>query len=203
MDRTFQNPRYNLFCETFCYLPLAHVLRNEVFIVHGGLFSVDNVTLEDLNKEDRLREPPEQGRVVEMLWSDPCPTKGRFPSRRGVGVNFGPDVTENFLKTNNLSMVVRSHEMKDEGYEVEHDGKLITIFSAPNYCDQMKNKGAFIRYKLEKDAAYCKGEALDVRKANKSLNNMSFKIVNFADVPHPSVKPMQYANPMLGSLMGM
>lgn len=33
--------------------------------------------------------------------------------------------------------MVRSHEVKDEGYEIEHDGKLITVFSAPNYCDQV------------------------------------------------------------------
>ena len=31
------------------------------------------------------------------------------------------------------------------GYEIEHGGKLATVFSAPNYCDQMGNKGAFIR----------------------------------------------------------
>lgn len=42
---------------------------------------------------------------------------------------------------------MRSHEVKDEGYEVEADGRVITIFSAPNYCDQMKNKGAFIKFK--------------------------------------------------------
>lgn len=46
-------------------------------------------------------------------------------------------------------LLVRSHEVKDEGYLVEHDGKCITVFSAPNYCDQMGNKGAFIRF--EKD----------------------------------------------------
>lgn len=43
-------------------------------------------------------------------------------------------------------MIVRSHEVKEEGYEVEHNGRLITIFSAPNYCDQMGNKGAYIRF---------------------------------------------------------
>ena len=45
-----------------------------------------------------------------------------------------------------VDLLVRSHEVKDEGYLVEHDGKCITVFSAPNYCDQMGNKGAFIRF---------------------------------------------------------
>ena len=35
--------------------------------------------------------------------------------------------------------------MKHEGYEVTHDGKCITIFSAPNYCDFSGNSGAYIR----------------------------------------------------------
>lgn len=26
-------------------------------------------------------------------------------------------------------------QVKDEGYEIEHEGYCITIFSAPNYCD--------------------------------------------------------------------
>ena len=43
--------------------------------------------------------------------------------------------------------MVRSHEVKDAGYEVEADGRVITIFSAPNYCDQMGNKGALIIFK--------------------------------------------------------
>ena len=43
-------------------------------------------------------------------------------------------------------LVVRSHEVKDNGYEEDHDGQLVTVFSAPNYCDQMGNKGAFIRF---------------------------------------------------------
>lgn len=44
-------------------------------------------------------------------------------------------------------MLVRSHEVKDGGYEVEADGRVITIFSAPNYCDQVGNKGALIKFK--------------------------------------------------------
>lgn len=58
---------------------------------------------------------------------------GRSISKRGVSCQFGPDVTERFLKQNNLDFIVRSHEVKAEGYEVTHSGKCITVFSAPNY----------------------------------------------------------------------
>ena len=84
--------------------------------------------------------------MCDLLWSDPQTINGRAPSKRGVGVQFGPDVVNDFLKLNDLSMVVRSHEVKMEGYELIADGKLCTVFSAPNYCDQMGNKGAFIRF---------------------------------------------------------
>ena len=49
--------------------------------------------------------------MCELLWSDPQEEKGRAPSKRGVGVSFGPDVTKSFLKANNLQLLVRSHEV--------------------------------------------------------------------------------------------
>ncbi|PPD92808.1 hypothetical protein GOBAR_DD10240 [Gossypium barbadense] len=165
-----------LFAEVFCCLPLAHVINQKVFVVHGGLFSVDGVKLSDIKAVDRFCEPPEEGLMCELLWSDPQPFPGRGPSKRGVGLSFGADVTRKFLQDNNLDLIVRSHEVKDEGYEIEHDGKLITIFSAPNYCDQMGNKGAYIQF-----------EAPDLKP----------NIVTFSAVPHPDVKPMAYANNFL------
>lgn len=101
--------------------------------MHGGLFSRDDVTLQEIRDIDRNRQPPEEGLMCELLWSDPQPQPGRAPSKRGVGVQFGPDVTQNFLAMNNLDYVIRSHEVKHDGYEVCHDGKCITVFSAPNY----------------------------------------------------------------------
>jgi len=93
-----------------------------------------NVTLDDIRAIDRFRQPPDEGLMCEILWSDPHPYPGRAPSKRGVGVAFGPDVTKAFLEKNGLELLVRSHEVKEEGYLIEADGKLITVFSAPNYC---------------------------------------------------------------------
>ncbi len=48
--------------------------------------------------------------MCELLWSDPQAMDGRSPSKRGVGVAFGPDVTRRFLEANGLQLLVRSHE---------------------------------------------------------------------------------------------
>lgn len=165
---------FDLYLEVFNSLPFAHVINKEVFVVHGGLYSDDNITIEDLQKVNRFREIPESGPICESLWADPQPMPGRTPSKRGVNCpSFGPDVTERFLKCNGLKLVVRSHEMKFEGYEEEHNGKCITVFSAPNYCDQMGNKGALIEF------------VGGVMKPN---------YVVFAASEHPGKKAMYYAS---------
>ena len=123
----------NLFTEIFNWLPLAHCLNKKVLVMHGGLFSQNNVSLADIRVIDRNRQPPDEGIMCELLWSDPQPQNGVSYSKRGVGCQFGPDVTKKFLEFNNLSYIIRSHEVKATGYEIEHDGKCITVFSAPNY----------------------------------------------------------------------
>jgi len=169
-----------LFTEVYNWLPLCHLLNQKVLVMHGGLFSQDNVTLADIRATERDKQPPEEGIMCELLWSDPQPSFGRSPSKRGVGCQFGPDVTRRFLENNSLEYIIRSHEVKEKGYEVLHDGKCITVFSAPNYCDTMGNSGAFI--------------TLDG-------GDMSPKFTTYEAVPHPNVKPMAYANSLL-SLFG-
>ena len=52
--------------------------------------------------------------MCELLWSDPQAPNGRSPSKRGVGVAFGPDVTRRFLEANGLQLLVRSHEARPQ-----------------------------------------------------------------------------------------
>jgi len=170
-DKIFQ-----LFLEVFEWLPLAAVVGGKVFVTHGGLPVDPTVTLDHVRAVKRGIEPPEQGLMSDLLWSDPQPFPGKSPSKRGVGFAFGPDITQAFLDRNNLNLLVRSHEVKEEGYLVEHGGKTITVFSAPNYCDTMGNKGAFIHF----------GASLEP------------KFTQYEAVPHPEVRPMAYAAGMGG-----
>ena len=136
---------YEAFIRLFYSLSLAHCINKEILVVHGGLFSKDGVTLDDIRNIKRFREVPESGIMCELLWSDPTKINGRHPSNRGVAITFGPDVANNFLKQNKLIKLIRSHECKSEGYEIMDN--VITVFSAPNYCDSMGNKGAVIQLK--------------------------------------------------------
>ena len=109
--------------------------------------------------------------MSDLLWSDPQPFPGRAPSKRGVGQSFGPDITRAFLEGNDLALLIRSHEVKDEGYVVEHGGKCITVFSAPNYCDTIGNKGAVCVLN------------------HKDLGTPTF--LQFTAVPHPPIRPSE------------
>lgn len=67
---------------------------------------------------------------------------------QGVGIGFGPDVTRAWCELNGVTGVLRSHEVRQGGYAVEHDGLCTTVFSAPNYVDQGQNLGAYVRILL-------------------------------------------------------
>ncbi|EEQ34056.1 Palmitoyl-protein thioesterase 1 [Microsporum canis] len=172
---------FKVFSESFSALALATLIGEKYLVLHGGLFSDDNISLADIRALNRhnQRQPGQSGLMMEMLWTDPQVEPGRGPSKRGVGMQFGPDVTKRFCEKNGLEAIIRSHEVRMEGYEVEHDGRCITVFSAPKYCDSTDNKGAYINIGPELK--------LDFHK--------------FDAVPHPDIKPMAYANNSIMSLM--
>jgi len=126
-----------------------------------------------------LKQPGQEGLMCEMLWCDPQDAPGRGPSKRGVGLGFGPDITRKWTESNEVTAVIRSHEVRQGGYSVEHEGLLITVFSAPNYVDQVGNLGAFARI--------------------DETGEIEYK--TFSEVPHPNIRPMAYAGGM--GMMGM
>jgi serine/threonine-protein phosphatase 5 len=170
---------YDVFQEVFNWLPLSVVINKKVMVVHAGIPSQDGVKLSDIEKINRNCAIPSDGIMCDMLWSDPQKLRGKGTNKRGVSYTYGPDVTKKFLDDNGLELLVRSHEVKMEGYEEEADGRLVTIFSAPNYCDSVGNKGAFIQFKG---------------------SDMKPNYIQFSSVPHPDVKPMAYSSQLFNQI---
>lgn len=133
----------------FDYLPIAAVIEDEVFCVHGGL-SESARTLDQIRVLRRRQELPMEGAFSELLWSDPNPrASGFLKSDRGAGVYYGEDTVDEFLERNGLSLIVRSHQLVMEGYEKLFHDKLITVWSAPNYTYRCGNLAAVLRLSAE------------------------------------------------------
>jgi len=129
--------------DLFDYLPLTALVENKIFTQHGGL-SPNIDTLDDVRKIDRVQEVPHEGPMCDLLWSDPEERLGWGVSPRGAGYTFGQDISEKFNQQNGLTMIARAHQLIMEGYNWCHSEKVVTIFSAPNYCYRCGNQAAIM-----------------------------------------------------------
>jgi len=104
------------------------VLVNEQYIMlHGGVPSQAK-SIEDLAYAHEKH--PNETHLEEILWSDPEEgIIGTYPSPRGAGKLFGKDVTTKFLKMLNVKVLIRGHEPSEAGYKINHNGKILTLFS--------------------------------------------------------------------------
>lgn len=88
---------------------------------------------------------PDSGLLCDLLWSDPEEgIQGWGENDRGVSFTFGNDVVEKFLKKHDLDLVCRAHQVVEDGYKFFAKRQLVTIFSAPNYCNEFDNAGAMM-----------------------------------------------------------
>ncbi|KAF3941125.1 hypothetical protein ABW19_dt0209397 [Dactylella cylindrospora] len=137
---------YDACTESFCSLPLAAIMNKQF--------------LYDIRAIDRFREPPTQGLMCDILWSDPLEEFGQEKTNdffthnhvRGCSYFFSYPAACNFLEKNNLLSIIRAHEAQDAGYRMYRKTKttgfpsVMTIFSAPNYLDVYNNKAAVLKY---------------------------------------------------------
>ena len=96
--------------------------------------------MEELNHLNRFQEISAEPTITELLWSDPEPDSSGFRmSPRGAGFLFGEDTVQKFTRENEIKFVVRAHQLVREGPKEMFGGKLITVWSAPNYCYRCGN----------------------------------------------------------------
>ncbi|MEM2108432.1 MAG: metallophosphoesterase [Candidatus Bathyarchaeia archaeon] len=118
---------YSKVRELFGYLYNAVLVEDRYLMVHGGL-SAGIISIQDLALAHKLHS--EQQFLEDLLWSDPVDeVKGVLCSPRGAGKLFGKDVTEEVLNKLGVSVLIRGHERCQEGFKLNHDGKVLTLFS--------------------------------------------------------------------------
>lgn len=163
--------------QVFDMLPVAALVNQRVLCVHGGIGRVD--TIDQIRAIRRPLKIFDSEVLADLMWSDPTMDHcDGFvePSRvrgEGVGcVEFGPDVVRAFCARNNVSVIVRGHQVccaavtlcclfsaahlfpveswrnarqvAQRGYDLFAGGHLITVFSATNYCNVQHNDGAML-----------------------------------------------------------
>jgi serine/threonine-protein phosphatase PP1 catalytic subunit len=123
--------------QTYEKMPIAAVLSNHTFCVHGGINGTGSI--DNIRKEESF----------SYLWNDPSKRPGITTSTRGSTVKeFGPDIVDEFLKTNKLKRIIRGHTALENGYKWWFDGKLLSLFSCPDYVG-LGNAASFALFEKE------------------------------------------------------
>ena len=141
--------RYNVrlwrnFTELFNFLPVAALIDEKILCMHGGL-SPDLRNFTSINDISRPTDIPDTGLLCDLLWSDPDKDVLEFDENdRGVSVVFGEKIVQEFNRKNDLDLIIRAHQVVDDGYEFFAQRQLITIFSAPNYCGEFDNSAGIM-----------------------------------------------------------
>lgn len=111
----YDEETYEAFMEVFDSMPIAALVGQRYLAVHGGL-SPALTKLEDIDKPTRMKEPPFEGLLCDLMWADPCPDDeahlmGEFThnSERDCSVFFGKQAANKFLEANGLISVLRGH----------------------------------------------------------------------------------------------
>ncbi|OBT54852.1 hypothetical protein VE04_10341 [Pseudogymnoascus sp. 24MN13] len=140
---------WKTFVDTFNTLPIAAIVAEKIFCVHGGL-SPSLSHMDDIRNIARPTDVPDYGLLNDLLWSDPADMEADWEANeRGVSYCFGKNVITQFLERHNFDLVCRAHMVVEDGYEFFNDRVLVTVFSAPNYCGEFDNWGAVMSVSSE------------------------------------------------------
>ena len=142
--RRYNVKLWKLFTDLFNCLPVAAIIDDKILCMHGGL-SPELKNIQNIQDISRPTDIPDQGLLCDLLWSDPDKDAIEYDENdRGVSVIFGEKVVNDFNKKNDLDLIIRAHQVVDDGYEFFANRQLITIFSAPNYCGEFDNSAGIM-----------------------------------------------------------
>jgi hypothetical protein len=138
---------YSAVRKLFAYLYNAVLVEERYLLVHGGL-SKEITTAQDLATAHLTH--PEREFLEDLLWSDPNDmVRDVLYSPRGAGKLFGKSVTEKVLRKLGVRIMIRGHEQCEDGFKLNHNGKVLTLFSRRG-APYFNAHGAYLQLPLSK-----------------------------------------------------
>lgn len=166
------NELFRKVVDTFKYLPIAAILNDKIFCVHGGISALIN-SREELLKLNKVGDQfiIDDSVQAEFLWNDPSDLVDNYErSPRGIGCLFGEKNLNDFLVKMKFDMVIRGHQNEQAGYDFPfgEDGGILTVFSAIDYCGATNNGGIAILRSETQEIEICTFET-SFKKVNIPL----------------------------------
>ena len=160
-------------CRVFNTLPLAALIENRIFCVHGGL-SPSLEKLDELMKLHRVKEIEHEGVMCDLLWSDPSDENETWSfNSRGAGYMFGFKVVNEFNQINGIDLICRAHQLTGEGIKYWFkDKNLVTIWSCPNYCYRCGNKAGIIKIDKNKQKTNITFDSVPESKESATIKTL-------------------------------
>ncbi|XP_054163125.1 uncharacterized protein LOC128960963 [Oppia nitens] len=163
---------WETFNKVFDFMPICAVIDDSIFCAHGGI-PTSALRLHELSSIPiPLREPENESQIAwQILWNDPVTSQefrdyqevlrqhhghsvnnftGFLPNtKRGTAFYYSDEALDKFLSVNQLSHVIRAHEVIPNGYAFHMGGKCLTVFSSSKYCGGL-NESAVVMVNDEK-----------------------------------------------------
>ncbi|OHS98680.1 Ser/Thr protein phosphatase [Tritrichomonas foetus] len=180
------------FALCFSYMPLAAIIENTLFCVHGGIGP-------DFNYVEELQNVPKplhnfmNKNVADALWSDPDASISMYEkSKRGNGHTFGEEALNTFLINNKFTHIIRGHQCVDDGVSYQFRDRVVTVFSASNYCGTAGNRSGCLKINSNLTFEVLRFDPLEYIKREKAVfESFSFGPSTLIKIGIPEVnKPL-------------
>ncbi len=160
---------YDIALKMFKEMPIAAVIDNRIFCIHGGVGGYENgeivqlPEIRNLEKSDTL-----EGAMYQLLWNDPSEDfddSSKYFDRgfRGKRTRrYGKRAVEEFCRKSNIETIIRAHSRYDEGYTRLFEGRLWSLFSSKYWDPKIPPK--VLGWKENKFRIYDLWKDTDIRE---------------------------------------
>lgn len=144
--KRYDQELYDDFIKLFRYFPLAAIIGSRILCINSGI-SNEIMSIDQVSITVRPCQITKLSHVYHFLSATPDSSIDRWsdPAEHG-DLRFGLSAVKEFLEMNKLQMIIRSHDIVEEGYEFPFDGdeSILTLSSIPSYKNKEEKNGCIL-----------------------------------------------------------